>query len=105
MEQKYVVCRYADDWYEDHVGKVFDTYERAREYIVEHCGEDSTLCRQIDFIHNNKKIALAYFDDTIANEKKIKDTILKEEERFKLTLDKGYKLHDSKRNQCCAKGL
>ena len=26
------------------------------------------------------------------NKKKIKDTILKEEERFKLTLDKGYQL-------------
>ena len=34
----------------------------------------------------------AQYPELKENEKKIKDTILKEEERFKLTLDKGYKL-------------
>ncbi len=34
----------------------------------------------------------AQYPELKENEKKIKDTVLKEEERFKLTLDKGYKL-------------
>lgn len=37
----------------------------------------------------------AQYSELKENEKKIKDTILKEEERFKLTLDKGYQLIES----------
>ena len=37
----------------------------------------------------------AQYPELKENEKKIKDTILKEEERFKLTLDKGYQLIES----------
>ena len=41
------------------------------------------------------KLYQAQYPELKENEKKIKDTILKEEERFKLTLDKGYQLIES----------
>jgi len=55
MEQKYVVVGYADEWYEEGKGKVCDTYEDARRYIVENLKSNKTLLDKLEYIHTHKK--------------------------------------------------